>query len=767
MSVVALTFSGLLGDAGAAESMTTVKRFQHVQLTPVDLGVGLDGTVYGSTNTGGFGIFRIPTSGTVEFLPSGSDFTTEYPFLTGPDGSLYTANFSTIYKVTPPATVAPLVEFNRVTQGSVRTAPQIDAAGNVYVLLVPDGNSDGVDQRIVKVSPSGVVTTLYNFSDDTDYKFANFLVLHPNGNLYGLAAETSTFDDVLYELPTSGGVPSVIAYTDIDDALVVGTDGAFYFVDEDNIRRVALNGAISTFATFNDGPEQILPIPGSADLFIRTFSNIRRVATNGTVSDFFNGSASGITALTIDGTGKLFFGTPRPFEQPASGTVETLTTNTPVTLAALPYISDGRDPLLPLASSADGNVYGIMEGGGSADLGVFFRVSPAGVYTQIREFTGLAGEPAIIFSALTRGPDGAFYFAGRDQTNTNRIFRIDTGGNISPAAINLTSGNGYRSLFLNGGVLHGATSSGVIARLPIGGTEVVLTTTFGPNALAEDFVAVSANGDMSLLWGNFGTGFNRVITRYSSTGSLVNTYNFTGNPSAARPNLQPGPGNALFGLSATYFPSGGARSQFFRVGADGTYTPIATFVGDPTAYNNGLVSSEGGLFYSGDEAGVFSLDTAGTMTRLAEWSPDGPEYVSSVQRVSPTTLLAIAGGSTLDQAVIQMFQNTFTGTPTDPTPGTDPGAGNTPPIIAIQGAKKIESLRKKVVIRGTVTSGSGVARIDVKARGAKAKKVKVSNGKFRVILDVTKESGAVAVKLVAVDAVGLKSKSARFKILRR
>ena len=98
-----------------------------------------------------------------------------------------------------------------------------------------------------------------------------------------------------------------------------------------------------------------------------------------------------------------------------------------------------------------------------------------------------------------------------------------------------------------------------------------------------------------------------------------------------------------------------------------------------------------------------------------------------------------------------------------------PGVTDTKrPKLRVRGRKTIETLRKRVVIRGTASDASGIARIEVRAPGAKVAKAKVrGNGMVKVVLRVRKDRGRVIVKLRAVDGVGLKSKRAKVRILWR
>ncbi len=72
------------------------------------------------------------------------------------------------------------------------------------------------------------------------------------------------------------------------------------------------------------------------------------------------------------------------------------------------------------------------------------------------------------------------------------------------------------------------------------------------------------------------------------------------------------------------------------------------------------------------------------------------------------------------------------------------------------------------MVRGTTSDASGVADLNVKARGGKVAKAKVKgNGTFKVVLRITKDRGRVIVKVRAIDGAGNKSKPGKLRILRR
>ncbi len=105
----------------------------------------------------------------------------------------------------------------------------------------------------------------------------------------------------------------------------------------------------------------------------------------------------------------------------------------------------------------------------------------------------------------------------------------------------------------------------------------------------------------------------------------------------------------------------------------------------------------------------------------------------------------------------------FTRPPAPPAPIADTDR----PAIRVRGRRTIETLRKRVVFRGTASDASGVAEINVKTqRGAKLKKIRGTT-RWKAVFRVTKASGRVIVKFRSVDTTGKRSRVSRVRILRR
>ncbi|MGC1481594.1 MAG: hypothetical protein WA771_13930 [Chthoniobacterales bacterium] len=124
------------------------------------------------------------------------------------------------------------------------------------------------------------------------------------------------------------------------------------------------------------------------------------------------------------------------------------------------------------------------------------------------------------------------------------------------------------------------------------------------------------------------------------------------------------------------------------------------------------------------------------------------------------------GGSQGSGAFASGASYIFSLTPAVATPGATVDVVG--PTLQVRGRKTVETLRKRVVIRGSVADVSGVSRIIVKAGGAKVRKTRLrGNGTWKSVSKVRKDRGRVIVRIRAVDNVGNSSAQKKVRILRR
>ena len=92
-----------------------------------------------------------------------------------------------------------------------------------------------------------------------------------------------------------------------------------------------------------------------------------------------------------------------------------------------PTLGDGTKAIGGLVQASDGNFYGTTSTGGSNGDGTVYRVTPAGAFDTIYDFTdsGDAGDP---ISGLTQGTDGRLYGTTAGESDSNgTIYVIDLG----------------------------------------------------------------------------------------------------------------------------------------------------------------------------------------------------------------------------------------------------------------------------------------------------------------------------------------------------
>jgi len=201
--------------------------------------------------------------------------------------------------------------------------------------------------------------------------FGNGVVRAPDGNYYGLATTGGKFGR-----------------------------GAFY--------QVTPSGTVTVLASFGD-PD------GPARGALRYGPSFRFLASDG--GNFLYGTT---------GEGGRF-GRGTVFRVSLSGTVETL-----VDFSGGAGTAPGSQPFAGVTRGMDGNFYGMTSSGGSHDEGVIFRVSPAGRYEALVEFTGRTGAApgSFAFDRLVQLADGSFIGVANNggKANAGVVFRLTAAG---------------------------------------------------------------------------------------------------------------------------------------------------------------------------------------------------------------------------------------------------------------------------------------------------------------------------------------------------
>jgi uncharacterized repeat protein (TIGR03803 family) len=289
----------------------------------------------------------------------------------------------------PAQTFTSLYSFDG-TDGSLPLAALVQGTDGNFYGTTYEGGANG-DGTVFKITPSGALTTLYNFCSQincTDGRSpASGLVQGTDGTLYGTTYDGGAVGvGTAFKITPSGALTTLLSFYGYSEGgnpkagLVQGTDGDFYGTTYDGgasgygtVFKITPSGTLATLLSFDyaDG------------------ANPQAVLVQGTNGDFYGTTSSG----GIGGYGTVFKITP-------SGTLTTLHNF---------GRTDGYNLHAGLVQGTNGTFYGTTEEGGANDDGTIFSVTPSGTLTILHTFEGTDG--ANPYAGLFQGTNGEFYGA--------------------------------------------------------------------------------------------------------------------------------------------------------------------------------------------------------------------------------------------------------------------------------------------------------------------------------------------------------------------
>ncbi len=463
-SGLVLMFCAAAVRSGHAQAFSTLVSFNIADgaFPSAALVQGRDGNLYGTTDRGGITSCQ-PTYGC-----------------------------GTVFKVSRTGTVMTLYKFCSLTNCADGTNPLgalvLGTDGNFYGTTSSGGAYNG--GTIFKITPRGVLTTLYSFCAQTNCADGQSprsgLTLGADGNLYGVTyfgGASTSFDGTVFKITTNGQFTTLHSFDGIDDgyfptSLIQGSDGNFYGATYGGI---ALGGCQST------GCGTVFKItPSGALTTLHIFNFADGSNPSGQLVESTKGNFSGTTQ---------YGGTVLDVCDVGCGTIFKVTaTGKFATLHDFNW-SDGSRPFAGLTLATDGNYYGTTSTGAPEGNGNIYEVGTGRGITSVYNFEDSDFSEA----ALLQASSGIFYgtTAGDGDTSNGTLFSEDVGlgpfiafvqptGKVGKAAQILGQGlTGTTSVTFNGVP---ATSFTVLADtymtavVPTGATTgpVVVTTPAGP-----------------------------------------------------------------------------------------------------------------------------------------------------------------------------------------------------------------------------------------------------------------------------------------------
>ena len=563
-----------------------------------------------------------------------------------------TNNAGVVFKLDPWGNETVLYSFTGGADGSSPNDLTRDWAGNLYGTTTYGGSGFGV---VFKVDRSGNETVLYSFTGGADGGNPGSVILDWKGNLYGSTGSGGAGYGVVFKLDPSGKETVLYTFTG-------GSDGAYPNLN------VALDLLGNFYGTTNNGG-----LAGAGVVF--------KVDPSGheTVLYTFTGGADGANpnGVTRDWQGNLYgtasggggtAGAGVVFKVDPSGHETVLYTFTGG--------NDGGYSDAGVALDRFGNVYGTTNGGGTAGLGVVFKVNPGGQETVLHTFTrGTDGNQPYLAGVIldARGNlygTTAFNGAG----GQGAVYKLDPSGNATVVYAFPGDTDGqypYNNGVILGsdGQLYGTTAlggqsgGGVVYQLNGGGRhETVLYSfaTFTSNGFDRPSGGVIRDPAGNLYGTTFigqadvGYGFG-VVYKVDTAGHARVLHNFTNGADGGNPYggvTLDSKGN-LYGTAS----GGGASGAgvVFKIDKSGNEIVLYSFTGGADGgypFGSVIIDSKGNLYSTTQGGGasgagvVFKIDKSGNETVLYSFTggADGGYPLGGVIRDSAGNLYGTTNG---------------------------------------------------------------------------------------------------------------------------
>jgi uncharacterized repeat protein (TIGR03803 family) len=379
----------------------------------------------------------------------------------------------TVYEVTPSGTLTTLYNFCTVAGCADGNAPHglVQAANGDFYGTTVAGGANGNWGTVFRITPSGQLTTLHSFCTETectDGYSPSGLVQATNGDFYGTTDGGGTNQGgTVFKITPSGKLTTLYSFC----AQAGCTDG----YDPNASLVQATNGDLygTTFlggANGNGGTVFKITLSGTLTTLYSFCAETGCTDGFGPESGFVqaaNGDLYGTTAQGgANGDGTL----------PTGGTVFKVTLGGMLTtlysFCAETNCADGEDPYGGLVQAINGDLYGTTFSGGSLGAGAIFKIAPRGALTTLHNFcteTGCAD--GVSPTGLVEATSGILYgttaYGGTDNAGT--VFRLSAG--LGPFVETLPAfGKVGAAIEILGTDLTGATSvtfNGIVATFTV------------------------------------------------------------------------------------------------------------------------------------------------------------------------------------------------------------------------------------------------------------------------------------------------------------
>jgi uncharacterized repeat protein (TIGR03803 family) len=313
----------------------------------------------------------------------------------GATASPLSNGMGTVYRITPSGAETVLHLFTGAPADGASPTAMIQASdGNLYGTTAAGGtNNIGT---IFKLTPAGVETILYSFTDGSDGASAQGLIQASDGSFYGTTlVGGSNSGGTVFRLTSAGVLTTLYSFMGgadgetPDGQLLEGSDGNFYGV------------------TYSGG---LVIVPGTPDVYGGTVFKVTPAGAETVLHRFSGPDGEWPVSGLIQGSDGDFYGTTLGGST-THGTIYKITSEGAESTLHT-FTSEGAEPQTQLLQASDGNFYGTTAQGGTEGGGTVFQFTPEGELTVLYSFPDAptSGRPdAEPDTNLAQGTDGALY----------------------------------------------------------------------------------------------------------------------------------------------------------------------------------------------------------------------------------------------------------------------------------------------------------------------------------------------------------------------
>ncbi len=490
------------------------------------------------------------------------------------------------------------------------------------------------------------------------------LLKDADGNFYGMTSRGGTYGaGTIFSMTPNGGVLILKQFNlNIDGGypdgeLIKGADGYFYGMTSaggpnsyGTIFKISATGdytIIKSFTVNTDGgnPHGHLTLAKDGNFYGITHSGgsngvgtIFKLTPSGTFNvihamNSTTGGGASYGSLTEGKDGNLY-GITYNGGSFSNGTIFKIKTDGTFTvLKHLKAATDGGASQSDLIQASDNNFYGTCYNGGTLGYGTIFKISTAGVFTVVKNFSYSTdgGNP---YDGLMQNTDGNFYGITRagGSKGAGAIYKLTQAGvysvihHLDPttegstsSSVLVTGADGNLYALCNSG---GANNAGTAFKVSTSGTFNLLTNfngaSFG-NAPFSTFIKGKDSAYYATTSAGGKYGFGTIVKICGGTTSIL--YSFNKNVDGGYPK-----GKLLLATDGNFYgmtSDGGAKNAgtVFKITPSGNYTVTHVFNSTTDGGNpvSGLIQASDGLLYGMTVAGgtgnggtIFKMNLTGS-----------------------------------------------------------------------------------------------------------------------------------------------------------